>query len=213
MRGCSRRRRHRRRRTLPAGQQAHDHTQYCALHDRWRVRQCARQAGLRGPAGLANDQRTLGELGVPLPVAAPTATATEPTQDIPAFGACARPTTEERAQIARAIAAADHDAKAAQLTFGCKDPNGVVVDVAYDRKGRNDRLIGVWKIVRASSTAANARVTRLVEYVGESQESWMEWSNEVTVTTNLLVDRSVPVVRPPRSARTSPPPRALPSAP
>lgn len=131
-------------------------------------------------------KRTLVELSVPAPVV--DHAAAEPTHEIPAFGACARPTADERAQIARAITAADHDAKDAPLAFGCKDPNGIIVDVAYDRKGRDDRLTGVWKIVRASSPAANAHVTTLVQYIGESQEYWMEWSNEVSVSTNLLVD-------------------------
>ena len=143
------------------------------------------------PASAADDlrvlgQRTLDDLARRLPeldVQGPGSRA-----EIVALGPCVRPAPDERKAVARAIAAADHDAKGADLTFGCKDPTGIVVNVAYDRiRGRDERT-GVWRVVRASSTAETARVTTLAQYTGTSTQDYMEWAIEMNVRAAVLVD-------------------------
>lgn len=102
-----------------------------------------------------------------------------------AGASCVRPTKAEQAALRKAVAADDALATGDSLSlrFGCVEPMGVVVDVSYEHGQR-----GVWKVVRASSTAPDARVTTLSRIAGTATDYWMEWVNEATLHTMVLVD-------------------------
>jgi hypothetical protein len=87
------------------------------------------------------------------------------TPDPLAVGPCERPTEAERTTLRRAIAASTKEGRPASLMlgFGCKDRDGIVVDVSYDRATRGTHREGVWRVVHVDGTAASARVMTLVE--------------------------------------------------
>ncbi|HEY4059370.1 MAG TPA: hypothetical protein VGM39_22285 [Kofleriaceae bacterium] len=97
-----------------------------------------------------------------------------------ALGNCERPTDIERASIAKRVRAVT--SRYAQLSIGCKERDGIVVDATYDTG--SERLEGHWKILRVTPT----KIATLDSMSGESEQYWMEWSTEQQVFTLALVD-------------------------
>lgn len=111
--------------------------------------------------------------------------------DIPAIGACARPTAAERGALTELVTRGINPDEVGRVAFGCKEPSGIVVDVAFDKvdhKVDHTARTGVWRVHRASAATSTATLTTLYEYEGTSIQDFMEWANEVIVFTQLLVD-------------------------
>ena len=111
--------------------------------------------------------------------------------DIPAIGSCARPTAAERDALTKRVTRGIDPEDIGRVAFGCKEPSGIVVDVAFDKVDHQvDRTArtGVWRVYRASAAASTATLTKLYEYEGTSIQDFMEWANEVIVFTQLLAD-------------------------
>ena len=123
-------------------------------------------------------------------------------RDLPAMGACERPTPQERDVVKQALLGADpalslalakvaadgaddnDDGVQLQLGFGCKDAGGLVISVAYDR----DQWRGTWKVLRASGAAAGTKFAELARFDGEARRSWMEYSKAITLEVFALAD-------------------------
>lgn len=111
--------------------------------------------------------------------------------DIPAIGSCVRPTAAERDALTRLVTRGSNPEDVGRVAFGCKEPSGIVVDVAFDKVDHRvdpTTRTGVWRVYRASAATSTATLTTLYEYEGTSMEDFMEWANEVIVFTQLLVD-------------------------
>ena len=104
-------------------------------------------------------------------------------REIPAIGACTRPTAAQRASLEARVRA-----NGGIAAFGCVEPTGIVLDVTDDVRDKTGHRTGVWSVVRASAPAADATLTTLRHYEGTSSQDFMEWANEVTVSTQALVD-------------------------
>ena len=132
---------------------------------------------------VALGQRILASLPPPPPY----------TPDLVAVGPCVRPTAEERTTLRRAIAATTPGARPASLMlgFGCKDPGGVVVDVAYERAARGKHVEGVWRVVHVEAATAGAHVTTLAELVrvlAASPDDDDRRADESKLATLALID-------------------------
>lgn len=112
------------------------------------------------------------------------------TLDPVAVGPCVRPTADERTTLGRAIAATTPGARPGSLMlgFGCKDPGGIVVDVAYERAASGKRVDGVWRIVHADAATAGAHVTTLAEVVRLLASSPDDVVDQRKVSTLALID-------------------------
>src|ERR1044071_4030465 len=53
--------------------------------------------------------------------------------DIPAIGSCARPTAAERDALTKRVTRGIDPEDIGRVAFGCKEPSGIVVDVAFDK--------------------------------------------------------------------------------
>jgi hypothetical protein len=106
--------------------------------------------------------------------------------EIPSLGSCRRPDAAERQALRALVAPGVADDELEHIAYGCVERGDVVVDVAFDTTGANNRRTGVWRIVRAN--AATAAAATLATYSGTSIQDFMEWADEVTVATLALVD-------------------------
>jgi hypothetical protein len=105
------------------------------------------------------------------------------TDEIPALGACTRPTERDRAVmraiVTRGIAADDlYD-----VAFGCMDARGTIVTLAYDivtSKGRT----GAYDVL----LVAGGKATKIDSLRALSRMDYMEWADERSLGVSLLVD-------------------------
>src|ERR1043165_1506564 len=56
--------------------------------------------------------------------------------DIPAIGPCARPTAGEPGALTELVTRGVDPDQVGRVAFGCKEPSGIVVDVAFDKVDR-----------------------------------------------------------------------------
>jgi hypothetical protein len=110
------------------------------------------------------------------------------TGEIPAIGSCTRLSAGEREALTKLVTKGINPDNLVSLAFGCNDTAGIVIDIAFDEIAADNHRTGVWQVLRASAPTATASLTTLYRYEGESMQDFMEWSNEVVVNTQALVD-------------------------
>lgn len=108
-------------------------------------------------------------------------------------GKCTRANAEE---TTTAVAAIDAWIKASKpkltpmnssdITLGCVETNGLVADVHVDMQsaGAKPTQTGFWWTLRIN----NGKITVIDSVTGPAQETWMEWVQEKSLYTLLLVD-------------------------
>lgn len=124
-------------------------------------------------------ERVLKEIDAAYPplALAPNASTDPSVTDIPAIGDCARPDATERAAI-------EKPRGRAFLPFGCKDPDGIIVEEQFELMKGTRRDKGVWRVLRVK----DKRVTQLGEAVGTPEVDWQEWAEENTIHVLVLAD-------------------------
>ncbi|MEZ4403049.1 MAG: hypothetical protein R3B06_23705 [Kofleriaceae bacterium] len=150
--------------------------------------------GARGPAAAAPAPTVdLPALRTRLAALATRLTAAEPVEigdEILALGPCRRPSAAERAAMTRRIARTATMVDEPSLRFGCVDPGGVIVDLAFERasRGAPARQERVSQVLRLSGPTATAPVTVLAQRVGVSILDVGEYVEARSVSTRVLVD-------------------------
>lgn len=95
-------------------------------------------------------------------------------------GPCERLNETERAAVEKRVAAFLHHG--ASLVFGCKDPDGTIVDATWDDVPKKRRQ--TWTVMRVSAKS----VSTIATYSGQPQVDWSEWADEQTLSTLALAD-------------------------
>lgn len=111
---------------------------------------------------------------------------------IPVLGTCARPSTEERAKLARRVEAwikRRHprarrvDGEIGNVSFGCVERDGIVIDAQADLETGRSR-VGWWWTMRVT----DAKIEVIEETSGCAVVDCMEWSDVASVQTLVLAD-------------------------
>jgi hypothetical protein len=120
-------------------------------------------------------QRVLAEVDAAFP--APPVPAAADDRNIPAIGECTRPDAIEQTGIQSLL-------PDGAWRFGCKDPDGIVVEQQFVREKGGHRDKGVWRVVRVNGK----KVTKLGEVTGTPEVDWQEWAQENTLGVLVLAD-------------------------
>ena len=125
-------------------------------------------------------ERVIKEIDAAYPplALAPNASTDPSRPDIPAVGDCARPDATERAAIEKLLAGVY------VKQVGCKDPDGIIVAVYFERMKGTRRDKGIWRVLRVKGK----KVTQLGEAVGTPEVDWQEWAEENTIHVLVLAD-------------------------
>ncbi|NVB84830.1 MAG: hypothetical protein HOV81_41050 [Kofleriaceae bacterium] len=114
---------------------------------------------------------------------------------IPAAEPCTRPTVDEQIALHDRITAwidrryrreVSNAAEWTNLSFGCMEGTGIVVNANADRmtKGKERPDVGRWWLLRVTRD----RIVPLAETRGSPVNDWMEWVIEASIETLALVD-------------------------
>jgi hypothetical protein len=111
---------------------------------------------------------------------------------IPALRSCPRPSMDERAEITRRVEAwirRRHprarrvDGEIGNVSFGCVEAGGIVVDAQADLETGRSR-VGRWWTLRVTPT----KIAVIEETSGCASVDCMEWSDVASVQTFVLAD-------------------------